>query len=83
MPRHAEGDPRAARQGARDAVSVTVRRDTERTVEVPEDLAAALAAAGARPASCSRRRQLVGAIESAKRPETRAKRIDAAVAAAG
>ncbi|WP_218018460.1 YdeI/OmpD-associated family protein [Nocardia amikacinitolerans] len=41
----------------------------------------------ARPAfdalSYSRRRQLVGAIESAKRPETRAKRIDRAVAAAG
>ncbi|MEV0030917.1 YdeI/OmpD-associated family protein [Nocardia sp. NPDC050793] len=75
-------------KGPSDTVVVTVSRDTaERTVEVPEDLAAALAAAGARPAfdalSYSRRRELVGAIESAKRPETRARRIDAAVAAAG
>ncbi|MFF0528746.1 YdeI/OmpD-associated family protein [Nocardia amikacinitolerans] len=75
-------------KGPGDTVAVTVRRDTvERTVEVPEDLAAALSAASARPAfdalSYSRCRRLVGAIESAERPETRAKRIDEAVAAAG
>ncbi|WP_218841124.1 YdeI/OmpD-associated family protein [Nocardia amikacinitolerans] len=54
---------------------------------MPEDLAAASTAASARPAfdalCYARRRQLVGAIESAKRPETRAKRIAAVVAAAG
>ncbi|MGV9820860.1 YdeI/OmpD-associated family protein [Nocardia xishanensis] len=68
--------------------TVAVRRDTaERTVEAPGDLAAASAAAGGRAAfdalSYSRRRQLVGAIASAQRPETRARRIDEAVAAAG
>ncbi|WP_431968007.1 YdeI/OmpD-associated family protein [Nocardia sp. bgisy134] len=75
-------------KGPGDTVVVTLSRDTaERTVEVPEDLAAALAAAGVRPAfdalSPSRRRQLVDAIESAERPQTRARRIGEAVAAAG
>ncbi|WP_431953207.1 YdeI/OmpD-associated family protein [Nocardia lijiangensis] len=59
-----------------DTVVVTVLRDTaERTVEVPEELAAASAAAGARAAfdalPSSRRRQLLGAIESAERPQAR------------
>ncbi|MFC9998204.1 YdeI/OmpD-associated family protein [Nocardia sp. NPDC127526] len=63
-----------------DAVTVTVERDTaERTVDVPEDVATALAAAGLRPAfdelSYSRRREQINGIAEAKRPETRARRI--------
>lgn len=70
-----------------DTVEVTVERDAaERTVEIPEDLAAALADAGVRAAfdalSFSTRRELVTGIVEAKRPETRARRIDKAVAAA-
>ncbi|MEU2253274.1 hypothetical protein [Nocardia xishanensis] len=65
---------------------MTASRDTaERTVEVPDDLAAAWRrwAGGLRCALLFATRQLVGAIESAERPETRARRIDEAVAAAG
>nr|WP_084510740.1 DUF1905 domain-containing protein [Nocardia lijiangensis] len=63
-------------KGPGDTVVVTVRRDTaERTAEMPEEPAAAMAAAGARTA--------VGVIESAERPRTRARRIDEAVAATG
>ncbi|TCC35004.1 YdeI/OmpD-associated family protein [Kribbella sindirgiensis] len=67
-----------------DAVTVTVERDTgERVVEVPEDLAAALAEAGVREAfdglSYSHRREHVNAINDAKKPETRARRIVKAV----
>ncbi|GAB4588416.1 YdeI/OmpD-associated family protein [Nocardia sp. IFM 10818] len=63
-----------------DAVAVTVERDTaERTVDVPEDVATALAQAGLRAAfdelSYSRRRERIDAITEAKRPETRARRI--------
>ncbi|UGT38491.1 YdeI/OmpD-associated family protein [Nocardia yamanashiensis] len=63
-----------------DTVTVTLERDTaERTVEVPEELAAALAAAGLRPAfdalSYTRRREYAAAVTAAKRPETRARRI--------
>ncbi|MFC5263650.1 YdeI/OmpD-associated family protein [Kribbella qitaiheensis] len=67
-----------------DPVVVTVTRDdAERTVEVPDDLAAALAAAGAREAfdklSFSHRREHVNAINEAKKPETRARRITKAI----
>ena len=67
-------------KGPGDSVVVTVtRHDAERTVEVPDDLAAALAAAGAREAfdklSFSHRREHVNAINEAKKPETRARRI--------
>ncbi|MEV5839017.1 YdeI/OmpD-associated family protein [Nocardia sp. NPDC052112] len=70
-----------------DTVEVTVERDeSERTVEVPADLAAALARAGVRAAfdalSYSARRELVTAVNEAKRPETRTRRIERAVAAA-
>jgi bacteriocin resistance YdeI/OmpD-like protein/uncharacterized protein DUF1905 len=63
-----------------DPVMVTVERDTaERTVEVPADLAEALEAAGAKAAfdalSFSYRREHVQAIQEAKKPETRARRI--------
>lgn len=71
-------------KGDGDAVTVTVERDTgERVVEVPADLAAALAEAGVREAfdglSYSHRREHVNAINEAKRPETRARRIAKAV----
>ncbi|WP_227983852.1 YdeI/OmpD-associated family protein [Nocardia spumae] len=69
-----------------DTVEVTVERDTaERVVAVPDDLAAALAEAGLRAAfdglSYSRRREQVGSITSAKRPETRARRVAVTVEA--
>lgn len=68
-----------------DTVTVTVEHDTtERTVDVPEDLAAALAAAGLGKAfdelSYTRRREYATAVAGAKRPETRARRIAAALA---
>ena len=67
-------------KGAGDSVTVTLERDTaERTVDVPEDLARALAEAGLREAfdglSFSHRREHVNAINDAKKPETRARRI--------
>jgi hypothetical protein len=71
-------------KGPGDPVVVTVARDDgERTVEVPADLAEALEAAGVREAfdalSFSHRREHVQAIEEAKKPETRARRIAKAV----
>lgn len=67
-----------------DVVSVTLERDdTPRTVDVPEDLAAALAAAGVRERfdalSYSHRREHVNAVVEAKKPETRARRVAKAV----
>ncbi|WP_432558881.1 YdeI/OmpD-associated family protein [Granulicoccus sp. GXG6511] len=57
----------------------------ERVIETPADLATALEAAGVEAAwgllSFSRRRKHVMAIEGAKQPETRARRIAACVAA--
>ncbi len=63
-----------------DAVTVTLTRDTtERTVELPPDLAAALADAGLRETfdrlSYSHRREHVNAVLDAKKPETRERRI--------
>ena len=63
-----------------DAVVVTVARDdAPRTVTVPDDLGAALTAAGRRAAfealSFSHQREYVEWIEDAKRAETRARRI--------
>lgn len=59
----------------------------ERTVDVPDDLAAALERAGVRPAfdalSFTRRKEQVRTIEEAKRPDTRQRRIDAAVSELG
>lgn len=69
-----------------DTVTATIELDdAEREVEVPEDLRTALAAhPGALAAfgalSPSRRKELVRGVVDAKRPETRAKRIAAAVA---
>jgi hypothetical protein len=74
----------AAGVGAGDEVEVELELDTEeRTVEVPDDLAAALEASGVRAAfdamSFSHRREYVEWVEEAKRAETRARRIAQAV----
>lgn len=67
-----------------DPIDVTIEHDTApRTVEVPDDLARALADAGAREAfdalSPSRRKAHVTAVEGAKAAETRARRVAAVV----
>jgi hypothetical protein len=71
----------AAGVSAGDEVEITLELDTEpRTVEVPDDLAAAL---GAEPAarrafealSNSRQRAVTLSVEAAKTPETRARRV--------
>lgn len=72
-----------------EAVHAIIELDTdERTVELPDDFAAALAARpGARAAfdalPPSHRREHVRAIDEAKRPATRLRRIEAAVAKLG
>lgn len=76
----------AARVEAGDEVEVTLALDTQpRTVDVPADLAAALAAQpGARAAfdvlSYTKRKEMVRQVEEAKAPETRARRIARIVA---
>jgi hypothetical protein len=56
----------------------------ERTVEVPADFAAAMRAAGVRKAfdalAYTHRKEYVRAIEEAKKPETRQRRIETAIA---
>jgi hypothetical protein len=90
--RHCVGfrkDTRAEAGGAEmgDTVAIEIRRNhAPRTVDVPDDLAEALAAEpGLRDAfdamSYTHRREWVEAVEGAKRPETRARRIAQAVAA--
>lgn len=69
---------------AGDEVDVTLELDAApRVVDVPDDLAAALDAAGARAAfdalAYSHRKEHVRAIEDAKKPETRTRRIAKAV----
>jgi hypothetical protein len=77
----------AAGIAAGDTVEVDVELDTEaRTVEVPDDLAAALvtsptATTAWAALSYSHQRQHVLAIEDAKTPETRARRVAAALEA--
>lgn len=68
-----------------DTVDAAIDLDTaQREAEVPDDLAAALAAAGVRAAfdalSYSRRKELARGVAEAKRSETRERRIAAAVA---
>lgn len=68
-----------------DAITVDLELDTApRTVEVPEDLAAALAAVAVRDAfdalPPSQRKAHVTSVESAKAADTRARRVDAVVA---
>lgn len=70
-----------------DQVEVTIELDTApREVDVPKDLAAALKKAGVRAhfdaLSYSHRKEHVRAIEEAKAPETRTRRIEKAVAMA-
>lgn len=67
-----------------EAITVELTLDAEpRTVEVPDDLAAALAEAGARPAfdalAPSARKAHVVKVESAKAADTRARRVAAIV----
>lgn len=69
-----------------DAITVDLELDTApRTVEVPDDLAAALAAAGVRPAfdalAPSARKAHVTGVLGAKAAETRARRVATVVAA--
>ena len=70
---------------AGDPIEVTIELDTApRVVEAPADLLAALGAAGVRQAwerlSYSHQKEHVRAIEEAKAPETRQRRVDKAVA---
>ncbi|MFJ4219744.1 YdeI/OmpD-associated family protein [Curtobacterium luteum] len=74
----------AAGVQAGDTVEVTLEVDTmPRTVDLPDDLAAALDAAGVRAAfetlSNSRQRALVDPVLAAKAPETRVRRVAKAV----
>jgi len=68
-----------------DVVTVELEPDTEeRTVEVPADLAAALkrdakAAAGWEKLSYTNRKEIARSLEEAKRPETRERRLQAAL----
>ena len=67
-----------------DAITVDVELDSApRVVEIPEDFQAALDAAGADEAfdklAFSHRKEHVRAIEEAKTPETRARRIEKAI----
>jgi hypothetical protein len=67
-----------------DEVDVTISLDAaERQVEVPADLASALERSGVRAAfdalSYTRRKELARGVTDAKRPDTRARRIEAAV----
>ncbi len=69
-----------------DVVEITLELDTEpRTVEVPDDLAAALDKGGVRAAfdalAYSKRKEHVRQVESAKAQETRERRIAKIVAA--
>lgn len=78
-------DKRAATGiGGGDAITVDLEVDTApRTVDVPEDLAEALAGAGLEEAfaalSVSNRKRHVLAVEGAKAAETRARRVAAVV----
>lgn len=75
----------AAGVAAGDEVEVDLEPDTEeRTIDVPADLADALAAAGVRAAfdalSFSNRRQRVELVTGAKQAATRARRVEKVVA---
>ena len=68
--------------------AVDIAMDTaERIVDVPDDLAAAIAAAGTSAAwdrqSYTNRKEFVRGVVEAKKPETRARRIEKAVASLG
>ena len=71
--------------GAGDEIDVQLELDTApRTVEVPPDLAAALARDGAAAAawaklSFTNRKEIARSLEEAKKPETRSRRLAAAL----
>lgn len=75
----------SARAKAGDLISVVMERDeAPRTVDVPQDLARALKASRTAQAawdksSYTHRKEYVQAIEDAKKPETRARRIEKAI----
>ncbi len=76
----------AARVAGGDRVKLTLREDKEeRTIDVPGDLANALGSAKLRETfdamAFTHRKEWVRAVQDAKRPETRTKRIDDCVAA--
>jgi Domain of unknown function (DUF1905)/Bacteriocin-protection, YdeI or OmpD-Associated len=81
---------RQVREGAKvsagETVSVVMERDDEpRTVEAPADFARALKASPAASvawdkSSYTHRKEIAQAIEAAKKPETRARRIEKAIA---
>jgi bifunctional DNA-binding transcriptional regulator/antitoxin component of YhaV-PrlF toxin-antitoxin module len=82
------GIPKAFREAAGiaagDHIVVTIEKDTaERTVTVPDDLASALSESGLTEAfeamSFTHRKEHVRAIEEAKAPETRSRRIQKAI----
>lgn len=80
LPLNAE-NREAAGVSAGDEVDVHLRVDTDpREIEIPEDLAEALSAAGVRDAfdklSYSHRKEHVRSVEDAKKPETRLARIE-------
>ncbi|MBV9840258.1 MAG: DUF1905 domain-containing protein [Sphingomonadaceae bacterium] len=82
--RKSHRDAAGVREG--DSFAVTLTLDVApRTVDPPDDLAAALHAADAWPRwealSYTAKRELAEAVEQAKKPETRARRIEKAVAA--
>ena len=69
-----------------DTLTVVIRNDAPREVEVPNDLAEALGRDDAARAafdglSFSHKREYVDAINEAKRPETRARRIERTIQA--
>lgn len=69
---------------AGDELSVTLARDDEdRAIDVPEDLAKALEAAGVAGAfeklSYTRRKEIANGVTGAKKPDTRQRRIGAAI----
>lgn len=71
-----------------DKVTITVERDTtERTVEVPADLAAALKEKGLRQSfdalSYTTRKEHALSVTDAKRPETRTRRIEKIITSLG
>ena len=75
----------AIRADAGDTVNVALEIDTTvREVEVPPDLARALSAAGVQAAfdrlSVTHRKEIARSVARAKRPETRERRIGAAIA---
>ncbi|MBS1794147.1 MAG: DUF1905 domain-containing protein [Acidobacteria bacterium] len=75
----------AAGVRAGETITVVMEKDTaERTVEIPADLAAALEKSGLSEKfakmSYTHRKEYVNAVNDAKKPETRVRRIDGTIA---